>query len=108
MEHNVPEFIIATRSIHNKNPKQKRIMRKFVRCFQKGKSNFGALKKPDMAVLMSHVNSYGREILNWAAPYDIAQFMLPKTLLDGLSIARIPANDIVLKPHLLPHAILKK
>ena len=74
----------------------------------KGKINFDALTKSDMATLMSHVNSYGREILNWATPYDIAQFMLPKTLLDSLSIARIPANDIVLKPHLLPHTILQK
>ena len=89
-------------------PKAEKNHEEIRKVLPKGKSNFGALKKPDMAVLMSHVNSYGREILNWAAPYDIAQFMLPKTLLDGLSIARIPANDIVLKPHLLPHAILKK
>lgn len=74
----------------------------------KGESDFDALSKPDMAVLMSHVNSYGREALGWAAPYDFAQLTLPTNLLDGLSIGRIPAEEVTLKPYLLSHAIAGK
>lgn len=74
----------------------------------KGESDFDALSKPDMAVLMSHVNSYGREALGWAAPYDLAQLTLPTNLLDGLSIGRIPAEEVTLKPYLLSHAIAGK
>ena len=37
----------------------------------KGRTNFDALAKSDMAVLMSHVNSYARDSLNWAAPYTL-------------------------------------
>lgn len=77
------------------------------RVLPKGKSDFNALSRPDMAVLMSHVNSYAREVLGWAAPYDLAQHMLPQSLLDGLSIARIPSNEVTLKPYLLEHAIVK-
>lgn len=72
----------------------------------KGKTIFDALTCRDMAVLMSHVNSYARESLNWAAPYDLAQHMLPENLLDGLGMERIPPNDVTLKPRLLKHAIL--
>lgn len=71
----------------------------------KGSSNFDALTRPDMAILMSHVNSYGRDVLGWAAPYDLAQLMLPADLLDGLSIARNLSEEVTLKPYLLSHAI---
>ena len=46
----------------------------------KGKTNFDALAKSDMAVLMSHVNSYARDSLNWAAPYDLEKLVAPQDL----------------------------
>lgn len=88
-------------------PKCENNHREIRKVLPKGRSNFDALTKPDMAVLMSHVNSYGREVLGWVAPYDLAKLMLPEELLDSLSVARIPANEVVLKPYLLEHAIVK-
>ena len=74
----------------------------------KGKTNFDALAKSDMAVLMSHVNSYARDSLNWAAPYDLEKLMAPQDLLDGLGVERIPADDVTLEPYLIAHAIVRK
>lgn len=74
----------------------------------KGKSNFDALTERDMAVLMSHVNSYARDSLNWATPYDLEKLMAPDGLLDGLGVERIPVEDVTLKPYLIAHAIVKK
>lgn len=74
----------------------------------KGRTNFDALTKRDMAVLMSHVNSYARDSLNWAAPYDLEKLMAPQDLLDGLGVERIPADDVTLEPYLIAHAIVRK
>ena len=74
----------------------------------KGKTNFDALAKSDMAVLMSHVNSYARDSLNWAAPYDLEKLRAPQDLLDGLGVERIPADDVTLEPYLIAHAIVRK
>lgn len=77
------------------------------RIIPKGKTNFDKLSNRDMAVCMSHVNSYGRDSLGWAAPYDLARLILPADLMDGLGIERIPANDVNLTPYLVPHAMIK-
>ena len=74
----------------------------------KGRTNFDALTKSDMATLMSHVNSYAREVLAWATPYDLAKLMLPEDLIDGLGVERIDGNDVTLKPYLIEHAIVQK
>lgn len=73
----------------------------------KGKTDFDALRERDMAVLMSHVNSYARDSLNWATPYDLEKLMAPEGLLDGLGVERIPADDVTLKPYLIEHAIVR-
>ena len=78
------------------------------RVLPKGKSNFDALTGRDMALLMSHVNSYKRESLGWASPLELAKIILPEDLLDGLGIELIPAEEVMLKPALLPHAVIKK
>lgn len=55
---------------------------------------------------MSHVNSYARESLSWAAPVDLAEHSCPE-LLAGLGIERVPAAEVNLTPYLVPHAMLR-
>lgn len=75
------------------------------RILPKGKTDFNALTRADMATLMSHVNSYKRSVLAWASPVDLAMAMLPEELVSGLGVERIEPNGVLLKPALIPHAM---
>lgn len=68
------------------------------------KTSFEALTPHDMAVIGSHVNSYPRKSLGGATPYSLAAKALPKALLDGLGISRVPPSKVTLKPSLIKHA----
>ena len=72
------------------------------RILPKGKTNFEALTCRDMAACMSHVNSYSRPSLQDKSPCDLFAFLHGTELLDQLAIHRIPANEILLKPRLIP------
>ena len=76
------------------------------KCLPKGRTDFDRLTERDMAALMSHVNSYARESLSWAAPIDLAERSCPG-LLAALGVERVPAAEVNLTPYLLPHAILR-
>lgn len=65
------------------------------------RTSLEALTNADMAVVASHVNSYPRRSLGGLAPIELATEVLPKDLLDGLGIKRIPPQDVVLKPYLI-------
>lgn len=54
-----------------------------------------------LAVICSHVNSYGRPILGGVAPYALASQMLPADLIDGFGITRIAPEDVTMKPALV-------
>ena len=71
----------------------------------KGRSDFDALTAVDVAVACSHVNSYPRPGRGGARPYDLAEPMVPKELLDNLGIERVAADEVMMSPKLLPHAI---
>jgi IS30 family transposase len=55
----------------------------------------------DIDLMMSHINSTAREILNFALPYDMASIYLGKDTLKKLKIKKIPPDDIILKPYLI-------
>ena len=55
----------------------------------------------ELSVICSHVNSYTRPKLGGAAPYDLAALVLPKDLLDGLGIVKVPPDDVIMRPSLL-------
>ena len=57
--------------------------------------------------MMNHINSYGREEMNWATPYALAELLLGPKLLDALNFQKIEPDDIVLKPKLLKKNIYK-
>lgn len=72
----------------------------------KGRSDFDALSFADVALACSHVNSYPRPSRQGATPYDLAAPELPAALLDALGVVRVPADDVTMKPTLLPHAVI--
>lgn len=75
------------------------------RILPKGRSDFDKLAPGDLALIASHINSYPRSSLNGACPIDLAQVMLPSKLLDAFSIGKIPIEEVILRPSLLPHAV---
>lgn len=74
----------------------------------KGKTDFDALTGRDMAICMSHVNSYCRDSLDWWSPMSLAMLVLPPSLTEGLGIERFEPAEVNLTPYLVPHAMIKK
>jgi len=70
------------------------------RVIPKGKS-MDDLTQADIALLMSHVNSYSRKKLNDQSPYDAFSSRYGLKLINALGIKKIEPNDIILKPSLL-------
>ena len=63
--------------------------------------SFEDITNYELSVICSHVNSYTRPKLGGAAPYDLAALVLPKDLLEGLAITKVPPDDVVMRPSLL-------
>ena len=55
----------------------------------------------DIDLMMSHINSTAREILNFAVPYDMASIYLGADILKKLHIIKIEPDNIILKPYLI-------
>lgn len=51
--------------------------------------------------MMNHINSYGREDMNWSSPYALAELLLGHEMLDAVNFIKIEPDDIILKPKLL-------
>ena len=74
----------------------------FIRMVLPKGSSFDHLAQADVDKLMSHVNSYSRPSLQDKSPYDLFAFLHGTDQLDQLGIRKIPANEILLKPRLIP------
>lgn len=55
----------------------------------------------DIDLMMSHINSTAREVLNFATPFDMASIYLGKNTLKKLHFKKILPDDIILKPYLI-------
>lgn len=55
----------------------------------------------DIDLMMSHINSTAREILNFATPYDMASIYLGMDSMKKLNLFKIQPDDIILKPYLI-------
>ncbi len=55
----------------------------------------------DIDLMMSHINSTAREVLNFAIPFDMASIYLGKNTLKKLKLKKIPPDNIILKPYLI-------
>ena len=74
----------------------------FIRMVLPKGSSFDHLSQADVDTLMSHVNSYSRPSLQDKSPCDLFAFLHGTELLDQLGIQKIPVNEILLKPRLIP------
>jgi IS30 family transposase len=74
----------------------------FIRLVLPKGSSFDHLTQADVDKLMSHVNSYSRPSLQDKSPCDLFAFLYGTGLLDPLHVRKIPANEILLKPRLIP------
>ena len=68
--------------------------------FPKG-SSFDNLLQTDIDLMINHINSLGRNSLNWFAPIDVAKFTLDKEVLKKLNLKKIKPDEIQLNPKLL-------
>jgi len=71
-------------------------------------SSFDYLTQEKVTLLTNHINSVSRKSLNDKTPFELAELLLNKRLLDGLSLEKIDANDIYLKEELIDPTYLKK
>lgn len=55
----------------------------------------------DIDLMMSHINSTAREVLNFAIPYDMASIYLGLDTMKKLNLSKIQPDDIILKPYLI-------
>lgn len=64
-------------------------------------TSFDNLNQEDINIMMNHINSYSRLILNDKTPYDTFKFLFGEEIIKKLGSKLIPPNEICLKPSLL-------
>lgn len=62
---------------------------------------FEGLLQTDINLMINHINSLGRESLNWFSPYDVAKLLMGKETLKKLNLVKIPTDEIQLNKKLL-------
>ena len=98
---------IGRTSIFYCNPRasyQKGMLEKnheFIRYVLPKGTSFDGLLQMDIELMINHINSLGRESLNWFAPIDVAKFTLDKQIIKKLNLYKVPANKIQLNQKLL-------
>ena len=73
----------------------------FIRYVLPKGTSFDNLLQTDINLMINHINSLGRESLNWSSPYDVAKVLMVKETLKKLNLVKIPTNEIQLNKHLL-------
>jgi len=73
----------------------------YVRDIIPNEMNLSNLTQEDMEIVFSHINSSPRESLNGKTPYELAEFIHGKEMLDKLNIKKIDKDEVTLSPRLL-------
>ncbi len=73
----------------------------FIRYVLPKGTSFDNLLQTDIDLMINHINSLGRNSLNWFAPIDVAKFTLDKEVLKKLNLKKIQPNEIQLNTKLL-------
>lgn len=73
----------------------------YIRCIIPKGVSMDDYVQADIDLMMSHINSTAREILNFAIPYDMAKIYLGVDSLKKLNICKIQPDNIILKPYLI-------
>lgn len=64
-------------------------------------TSFDNLTQQDVNILMSNINSYPREELNKCCPFDLANMLIGKNIINKFGYHQIEKNDVILTPNLL-------
>ena len=62
---------------------------------------FANLDQTQVTLVANHINSIARASLNGCTPFELAQLLIDRKLLDLCRLERIPAKQVILKPSLL-------
>lgn len=73
----------------------------FIRYVLPKGTSFESLLQTDINLMINHINSLGRNSLNWFSPIDVAKFTLDKDVLKKLNLKKIPNDQIQLNKKLL-------
>lgn len=73
----------------------------FIRYVLPKGTSFNHLLQTDINLMINHINSLGRESLNWSSPYDVAKVLMGKETLKKLNLVKIPTDEIQLNKNLL-------
>lgn len=73
----------------------------FIRYVLPKGSSFDKLFQTDINLMINHINSLGRESLNWFAPIDVVKFTIDKEVLKKLNLKKISPDQIQLNQKLL-------
>lgn len=73
----------------------------FIRYVLPKGTSFDDLLQTDIDLMINHINSLGRNSLNWFAPIDVAKFTLEKEVIRKLNLKKVPSDKIQLNSKLL-------
>jgi len=73
----------------------------YIRHVVKKSSTFDCYTQEQITLMINHINSESRDILNGCTPFKISRLLLDNTLHSTLSLTEIDADDVTLKPQLL-------
>lgn len=73
----------------------------FIRYVLPKGTSFDGLLQTDINLMINHINSLGRNSLNWFSPIDVAKFTLDKEVLKKLNLKKISPDQIQLNTKLL-------
>lgn len=73
----------------------------FIRYILPKGSSLDNLLQADVDLMINHINSLGRESLNWSSPYDVAKLLIGKETLKKLNLKKIATDEIQLNKNLL-------
>lgn len=63
-------------------------------------SSFDGLFHEDVSLMLSHINSTAREIINGRKPFELASLLLDQCVIRAAGIQRIEHHDVCLRPSL--------
>lgn len=73
----------------------------FIRYVLPKGTTFNNLHQEDIELMINHINSLGRNSLNWTSPYDLGKLFFGVETLKKLNLKKVPTDEIQLTPKLL-------
>lgn len=73
----------------------------FIRYILPKGTTFAGLDQKQVTLIANHINSVARASLNGCTPFELAQLLIDRKLLDLCCLERIPSDQVILKPSLL-------